>query len=235
MTEPTCTTERFLEALGAEPEFRDALVGDLCEERALRVAWDGERAARRWYRREALRVAPHLLRAGVRRLGWRGARRVARAAMTSYLCACLVHLVLAGTVQRAVQLLSGDAGAEMGPWTLQLSWTHPFRGLATLTLLLALTALPPMVSGFVAASVEDDAPVFPVLAVGAMQLGALAAQLGIGYPGPTGPVWGVPGPAVPTWVVACQCLLVAVGPVVGGALRVSERVRPAAHHSPSRA
>jgi hypothetical protein len=231
MTEPHRTTERFLEALGADPELRDAVVGDLHEERALRVGWDGERAARRWYRREALRVAPHLLRDGLRRLGWRGARRVAGVAMKAFVGAYVVHLVLAGTVLRIVRLLSGDTGLAVGPGTLQLSWDHPFRGLAALTLLLAATALPPLVSGFVAASVEGDAPVFPVLALGAMQLGALVVQLGIGYPGPTGPAWE-PGPAVPTWVAACQCLLVAVGPVVGGALRVVERARPAAHHSP---
>lgn len=37
--------ERLLEALGAEPEFRDALLGDLTEELAIRAAYDGERAA----------------------------------------------------------------------------------------------------------------------------------------------------------------------------------------------
>ena len=44
---PPKTAEPLLEALGAEPEFRDALLGDLTEELAIRAAYDGERAARR--------------------------------------------------------------------------------------------------------------------------------------------------------------------------------------------
>lgn len=67
--------ERLLEGLGADAEYREALLGDLAEEYATRLAYDGPGAARRWYRREALRVAPHLLRDWTRRLRWRGAAR----------------------------------------------------------------------------------------------------------------------------------------------------------------
>ncbi|HEX7242371.1 MAG TPA: permease prefix domain 2-containing transporter, partial [Longimicrobiaceae bacterium] len=58
---PPRTAERLLEALGAEPELRDALLGDLAEDFATRAADQGERAARRRYWREALRAAPYLL------------------------------------------------------------------------------------------------------------------------------------------------------------------------------
>ncbi len=219
---PPRTTERLLESLGADPEFRDALLGDLAEEHALRVGWDGGRAADRWYRREALRVAPHLLRDGVRRLGWHGVRRVAGAVMTAYIGAYLAHILAGWILMRTVELLCGAASGGTHPLTLPL--THPIRGPLALALLLVATASPPVVSGFVAASVEDEAPVFPVLAVGAAQLGTLFVQLAIGFPGPTGPAW-LPGPTVPTWVMACQCLLVAVGPVAGGVLRVRDRAR----------
>src|SRR5687768_15018828 len=54
-------TETMLLALGADTEFRNDVLGDLAEEFELRASYD-EVAARRWYNREALRVAPYLLR-----------------------------------------------------------------------------------------------------------------------------------------------------------------------------
>lgn len=59
---PPRSAERALEALGADPDFCEAVIGDLAEEFAIRAAWDGPVVARRWYFRESLRVAPHLLR-----------------------------------------------------------------------------------------------------------------------------------------------------------------------------
>ena len=53
--------ERALLAFGADPAVLDAVLGDLAEERAERAARDGAGAARRWYAREVLRSAPHLL------------------------------------------------------------------------------------------------------------------------------------------------------------------------------
>ena len=61
----------MLEALGADLAFHEDIVGDLAEEYALRVEWDGRVAARRWYYRESVRVAPYLLRDWLRGLGWR--------------------------------------------------------------------------------------------------------------------------------------------------------------------
>jgi|SRR5688500_1987509 len=49
MTRPPRLAEAILESLGAQPEFRDDVLGDLAEELAIRSAWDGEREARRWY------------------------------------------------------------------------------------------------------------------------------------------------------------------------------------------
>lgn len=53
--------ERLLQRLGAEAGFADDVLGDLAEEYANRAARDGTGAARRWYAREALRSAPHLV------------------------------------------------------------------------------------------------------------------------------------------------------------------------------
>src|SRR4051812_19420494 len=63
--------ERILASLGASAELRQDVLGDLQEEFAIRAAWDGSAAARRWYYRESLRVAPHLLRDWCGRLGCR--------------------------------------------------------------------------------------------------------------------------------------------------------------------
>lgn len=61
------TLERLLLAIGADPGFADAVLGDLAEERALRTARDGKAAARAWYIAEALRSVPHLLQSRARR------------------------------------------------------------------------------------------------------------------------------------------------------------------------
>ncbi|HXT14982.1 MAG TPA: hypothetical protein VN706_05095 [Gemmatimonadaceae bacterium] len=62
--------ERVLQSLGATREFSDEVLGDLAEEYVLRVRWDGERAARFWYYRECVRVAPYLFRDRWRRRSW---------------------------------------------------------------------------------------------------------------------------------------------------------------------
>ncbi|HEX6535019.1 MAG TPA: permease prefix domain 2-containing transporter [Gemmatimonadaceae bacterium] len=59
--------ERLLLALGADPAFSEAVLGDLAEEYARRVSLEGVAAARWWYAREALRTAPHLARSALRR------------------------------------------------------------------------------------------------------------------------------------------------------------------------
>lgn len=70
-------TEALLESLGADPAFAEDVLGDLAEEYALRAEQDGVAAARRWYAREALRSAPHLVRNAIRHLGPRGRARLA--------------------------------------------------------------------------------------------------------------------------------------------------------------
>ena len=62
--------ERLLCALGADPGFVEAVLGDLAEERAARCVADGPRAASSWYVREALRSSPHLVASAVRVASW---------------------------------------------------------------------------------------------------------------------------------------------------------------------
>ena len=69
---PAPLTERFLQSVGAQPSFTDAVLGDLAEERARRETEQGALAARWWYALEALRAIPHLLGNAVRHGGASG-------------------------------------------------------------------------------------------------------------------------------------------------------------------
>lgn len=63
-TAPSSFVERVLQAVGGEHAFTDAVLGDLAEERALRMARDGRLRASLWYLYDAIRSVPHLLRNG---------------------------------------------------------------------------------------------------------------------------------------------------------------------------
>lgn len=67
--------ERLLQEIGAPPAFADALLGDLAEECANRVAERGALAGGAWYAREALRAVPHLVWDAFRHGGPRGRLR----------------------------------------------------------------------------------------------------------------------------------------------------------------
>lgn len=69
MIKPPRWIERVLVSFGADPVYRDALLGDLTEEFAIRVEEQGTGVARRWYFREAIRSMPHLLWSWLRALG----------------------------------------------------------------------------------------------------------------------------------------------------------------------
>ena len=66
MIAPPRTAEMVLASLGAEPDFRDAVIGDLAQEFVERAERDDPSSARRWYYREAIRATPHLLRSWTR-------------------------------------------------------------------------------------------------------------------------------------------------------------------------
>lgn len=204
------TAERLLESLGAHPDLRDALLGDMAEEYALRAAWDGERAAGRWYRREAWRVAPHLLRDSARRLRWADARRLAGIVLTSH-----VFAVTAGTLffallgPRNTLRLFGTLGFE--PNGMWIPWRNPFLSAAMLAVRLAATAAGPALGGYIAAWIDDQRPLVAAVALGGawscLPLAALAL-------GPTGPGW-------PAWYRFGQVAAVVGGATLGGVLRVA--------------
>lgn len=85
-------SERLLQFCAADSGLAEAVLGDLAEERALRAANDGARAASWWYAREALRSAPHLIASGVRRASWRD-----RARLTGYLASIALASIIVVT------------------------------------------------------------------------------------------------------------------------------------------
>ena len=105
MTAPPRTIERLLAGLGAKPDFRNAVLGDLAEEFASRVEADGIESATRWYRREAVRAVPHLLRSWLRgaRLGDIG--HIAGVIATAYTGMLITFAILGGVIVAVVRAL----------------------------------------------------------------------------------------------------------------------------------
>src|SRR5579875_1462211 len=101
---PPARVERILDALGGDREFSHDIIGDLAEEFAIRVAWDGPVAARRWYYAECFRVAPHLLR------DW---RRSLRARDVLALIATTNGPIAAAMITEAVLHLGVFGGARL--------------------------------------------------------------------------------------------------------------------------
>ncbi|MET0395775.1 MAG: permease prefix domain 2-containing transporter [Longimicrobiaceae bacterium] len=197
---PPRTAERLLEALGAGPEFRDALLGDLAEDFATRAADDGERAARRWYWREALRVAPYLLHDWACRLRARDAARLA--GLVGATC-CLTFIGLWGVLSGVETVVERMTGPTTFPWH------DPQPGTLSLGVMLLGYAAVGTVGGWMASRREERAP-----AAAALALGIAWAILALAVP--------VPGrAALPTWYLLGLVVAVLAGTMLGGLRRIA--------------
>jgi hypothetical protein len=197
--------ERILESLGADPAFCHDVIGDLREEFSIRSAWDGHRAARRWYYHESLRVAPHLLRSWLRGLGWRDAFRMGEVIVWSIL-SVVVFQSLEGTfATRLARLLDVPLGQVLG---LGL-------GLSRFQILLVWNSMSAFTAGYFAASISRRARVPGSLALAAFW----AAFISI--------AWAV-APVFPTWFATANFILCVGNTVLGGVVRASrlETVAP---------
>lgn len=193
---PPRAAERLLAALGATPDLRDVFLGDLAEEHAIRALYDGDAAARRWYWREALRVAPYLLRDGVGGLRPRDAARLAAVVLGAWACATAFALGVAYMGWDLARLLRVEPG---GPGDLPV--------------LLAQNALAQLLGGYVAASLDRRRPLVAALAFGVAFAGVHLASLASGSHGAE---W-------PAWVRVAQVALVVAAASLGGVLRVHAR------------
>lgn len=197
-TLPELTPPAFVEcavgALVAERGLRDAILGDLAEEFAERCEEHGPARARRWYRAQATRSAPHLVAAfwwpappaRVRRL-----RALLAGVAGGYLTVLVLHQV--------AQLLAGMALTSTG---------HGGATWAFAACSLGAGAACGVLGGDVAARALPEAPLGA-----ALSLGLVCALLGV-----TGIV--VNGGAMPLWYWGgLQLLLLPLGACLGGLLR----------------
>ncbi len=203
MTAPPRTIERLLAGLGAKPDFRNAVLGDLAEEFASRADADGIESATRWYRREAMRAAPHLL------LSWvRGARRsdvthLAGVIATAYTGMLIAGLVLGGVLTAILQAV-GHTGPLFPP-TIVESTT-----ILSCMMLFALGV--GGVAGFLAAWLDSRAPLVTSAAFGTLMLVvAFAAQHAFG---------GAASRQFPAWYLTGAPILEFIGAIAGGVLCV---------------
>jgi hypothetical protein len=209
MIAPPLAIERLLGGLGAQSEFRDVLLGDLAEEFASRAETDGVASATRWYRREAMRAAPHLVRSWLRSVRRGDLGHLAGVVATAYTGALVLNITLMATVfgvvtslgYRVAQLPSSNVIAM----TLILSTFSLFAGIFA------------GVGGYLAAWLDSRAPLVTATTLGLLLfLQPFITRLLLA------------GPAAhrfPSWYLNAVPVLELTGAIAGGLLCVGARQR----------
>jgi len=197
MTAPPRLAEVLLESLGAPTDFRDALLGDLAEEFALRADRDGVGAARRWYYRESVRATPHLLRGWLRSLHARDLTHLAGVVLSSYVFLLMLSGFLAATVRSVMVVF------DVPPHVRPVTPDDPLL----LAVGLSLGVVGAMMGGYIAAWLYGRAPLIGALALGVAWscVDLLAFAL---------------GPRAPVWYPFAVLLVVLVGTTTGGILHL---------------
>lgn len=200
MIKPPHLVEALLEALGAEPRYRENVLGDLAEEFASRAEHDGVDRAREWYRGEALRATPHLLRSGWRGARHRGLGHLLGICLAAFTGLFIVEIVIGGIVFGTLRAL--------GLWhaPLRLSAAGPLWQ-ASIIVLGSVTAT---LGGYLAAWLGNDAPLFTAFAFGVAWSSAEAVGLAI------------TGGVLPLWYRLSVPIVLLVGTTAGGILRVRQ-------------
>jgi hypothetical protein len=203
---PPRSIECWLEALGAEPGFRDGVLGDLAEEFASRVERHGEASASSWYRREALRVAPHLLWNWVRRLRVRGVVQLVGVLVSSYVTLLMLGLLVGGIGYGVLRILGL-------PTEYHLPWGNATAASALLAASLVFGALITALSGYIASLLGNEAPLASAVAY-AIVWGLIEVVVALLAPG------------FPVWYRCSIPVVVVIGTTAGGMLRVSRLRAP---------
>jgi hypothetical protein len=157
------TTQRLLEALGADASFRDDVLGDLAEEFAIRVEQSGANAASSWYRREAVRAAPHLLRDWSRHMRPRDVAHLVGVLLTSYVFVLMTGFFLAATVRSVLLALGVSVDVQLRPSSAFLP-----------ALALSLGMAGPILAGYIAAWLYSRAPLVGAVCSGCRLVGGHA-------------------------------------------------------------
>ena len=155
MMRPPPTAEVLLRSIGARTSFCEPLLGDLAEGFAVRVERDGPDSARRWYYREAIRATPHLLGDWRRSLRGPDIRHLAGVVLTSYVFALMI-VFLGATLTR---ITAGALG-----FSPQLR-PGPFSRVELLVLWLPLEITCTVLGGYIAAWLDERAPLASAIAL----------------------------------------------------------------------
>jgi hypothetical protein len=155
---PPRTLESVLASLGAQPDFRDAVIGDLAEEFGEHAQRDGADAARRWYYREALRAIPHLVRSWARSVNRQELARVGGILVTAYTIVVIATVIAAGMARG---LLASLGFSRTSP----LPWSDPLLSAVMMIGLLMLGALWCVFAGYVVAWLDSRTPIIAATAL----------------------------------------------------------------------
>jgi len=197
MIAPPLTVERVLEGLSAKSDFRDGILGDLAEEFAERAESEGEAAAKRWYYREAVGVAPHLFYAWVRSLRFREVRRLVNVIFGSYFLVVVLVTVLQAMIRGTLETL----GVTVDYLARSSSGDSPSYSLA-------LVAPIALMYGYCAASLDKKTPLASAILFGIVWA-LLSIVLTLTF-----------STSVPMWYLIGGTSLTLVGTTAGGMLQV---------------
>jgi uncharacterized membrane protein len=197
MIAPPLTVERLLEGLSARSSFRDGILGDLAEEFAERAESDGVTSARRWYNREALRAAPHLLLDWARSLRLRDARRLMNVLVASYFLTTTLFAVIVMMVQSSLETLGISTGLLAG---------SPQR--ASHATELALGVVAATLAGYCAASLDKRTPLASSILLGVLWSSVGTAMMVILHTGQS------------LWYFLAAAIVMVVGTTAGGMLQI---------------
>lgn len=168
--DPPRLPQRLLESVGADREFTDAVIGDMNEEFWLRREYDGPRAARRWYRRQALRSLPYFVRNWAASLRMDDAGDIARAVIGAY----VIDSAVCGVVMSLALSAFRAAGVQLGG---PLDLSDPIVRFVAVPVFGLIAVGNAVFGGYLAAWLTKRAPLASALVLGAVAttLGAAAA------------------------------------------------------------
>ena len=199
MMRPPPTAEVLLRSIGARTSFCEPLLGDLAEGFAVRVERDGPDSARRWYYREAIRATPHLLGDWRRSLRAPDIRHLAGVVLTSYVFALMIVFLGATLTRITADALGFSPQLRPGPFSRVelLAWWLPLEITCT------------VLGGYIAAWLDERAPLASAIALGVTWSAISVAVGGITH-----------GNDVPAWYWVFAGVIQVLGPTVGGVLRL---------------
>jgi len=191
---PPRLPQLLLSALGARPEFRAAVLGDMAEEYYMRLETQGKYAAHAWYVDEAYRTAPHLILDGMKNLGIRGIAHVVGAGLKAYASIAVIAIALF-------------------PFVMLLPHGITQPGASTTF----VTGLPvTLLGGYLAARFGRRAPLLSSAALGVFWATINAAALLVALE-------RMPGLGMPAWYHVAAPALILAGTALGGIFQIARR------------